>query len=140
MYPTTKEVQDAVQQTNVDGYIPTVKNWKKQYYNKKWSALSTEHKKEALANLIYQIATLDKQIILVAFGTEYSYNKLNKLITIGHNASIVSTLHEIGHALWGDKEIDACRYSVAIFMQVFPKEFKQLTWDGHMLKRKNVNY
>ena len=68
--------------------------------------------------------------------SEYSYIPWIHTITIGEKPSILSTLHEIGHAIRGSKELNACVFSIALFKMCFPEEFKNLEWKGHVLIRK----
>lgn len=56
----------------------------------------------------------------------------------GEHYSILSTLHELGHHLFGASELDACRFSVWLFRAAFPNAYDQLEWDGHTLRRPRV--
>jgi hypothetical protein len=76
-----------------------------------------------------------KPEILVSRRGEYFYAPDSHLIAIGDKLSIISSLHELGHHLLGSSELEACRFSVHLFKQVFPKAYAKLTWDGHMLKK-----
>lgn len=65
----------------------------------------------------------------------YAYNFQDNEIMLDHNhASVVSTLHEFGHYLMGDSELEACRFSVWLFAEAFPGSYAKLHFDGHMLK------
>lgn len=130
---------DAISKTDVSWYTPILKSWKKTFYNKKWSKETDEYKFTALHTLTILItqASSNKEVITIQ-GTQYAYQPHQKILMLGTTPSILSTLHECGHAIWGTKEIDACRFSVALFKTVFPKEYSQLEWDGHMLKRKQT--
>lgn len=139
MYPSTEQVIEAVSKTNVDWYIPVVKSWKTNYYNRKWSKETNEYKLLALQTLASLIkASSPSYSYTVIVGDQYCFRPWLNQIELGQNPSILSTLHEIGHAIWGPSELDACRFSVAIFKTVFPKEFSQLEWKGHMLFRKQT--
>ena len=61
-------------------------------------------------------------------GTQYIELNMNKL-------SIITTLHELYHYLYGGSELEACRFSVWLFREAFPKAYARLVWDGHMLVR-----
>jgi len=47
--------------------------------------------------------------------------------------SVVTTLHEFGHAL-GKGERKACRWSINLFRRVFPKQFARCGHDGHLVR------
>ena len=66
-------------------------------------------------------------------GECYYYQPTTKTIRIPEKLSIISCLHELGHHLKGASELEACRFSVHLFKQCFPKAFAKLRWDGHML-------
>lgn len=132
-YPTTEQVLHAVKHTDTSEFEPIVKEWKKNFYTKLWSKLTTKEKISALKQLIN---TLTNNKIEIIEGKEYLYNTMTKTIVLGPSPSIISTLHEVGHCLWGLREIDACRFSVSIFTKVFPNEYKKLEWKGHMLVNK----
>lgn len=51
--------------------------------------------------------------------------------------SIISALHELGHAIHGDSELKACSWSIKLFQASFPKAFKKLIWKNHMLVKKD---
>lgn len=66
---------------------------------------------------------------------EYAYRPSDQTIMLDHNRpSIISALHELGHHLYGDSELQACRFSVWLFKEAFPKSYAKLRWEGHMLK------
>ena len=46
--------------------------------------------------------------------------------------SVITYLHEFGHAL-GKDEVDACVWSVNLFRRVFPRSFERCQFDGHMV-------
>lgn len=136
-YPTTEEVLEATEKINVDWYIEMVKLWKTHFYKKQWSKSDDEYKFLALSILVQLISAISKnRDINYVYGVEYSYIPDLNLITLGKKPSIISTLHELGHAIIGHPEIDACAFSTAIYRKVFPTEYKKLEWKGHMLVRK----
>lgn len=67
-------------------------------------------------------------------GTCYQIEQ--KRIILTDPPSILSALHELGHHLYGESELDACRFSVHLFKEEFPKSFAKLTWKGHQLVKK----
>ena len=108
--------------------------WKEMNYNNKWSGKNDAQKIESLKELIDVMCPADRCI-----GNQYCYDPINRRITLDyHNPSILSTLHEIGHCLYGESELKACKFSVWLFKDVFPKAFQKLKWDDHMLKQSNA--
>jgi hypothetical protein len=64
----------------------------------------------------------------------YAYDPVANTILLDHNhPSIVSTLHEFWHSVIGESELEACRFSVWLFKETFPKSYEELKWKGHML-------
>lgn len=119
-----------------DGTIQTVNNWKKM-----WKiAKKKETKAMLLASLVKSLAVITYQKpVKVKFDIDAPscyYNKKTKTININKSLSIISTLHELAHHLYGPSELRACRWSIHLFRNVFPIGFKKLSWDGHMLKQK----
>jgi len=50
------------------------------------------------------------------------------------NLSVVTALHEFGHALGKDEE-QTCRWSINLFRRFFPRAYSRLIPVGHMLRR-----
>lgn len=65
------------------------------------------------------------------------YIPISKTIVMNNSLSIISVLHEFAHHLFGPDELKACRWSVWLFKKTFPKAFDKLTWQDHMLIRKD---
>lgn len=66
----------------------------------------------------------------------YAFNPRERIVMLEDgNPSIISTLHETAHALYGSSELQACQFSIRLFKAVYPKAFAKLVWEGHMLKR-----
>lgn len=118
--------------------------WKDSFYTKKWKEKSVKDKVAALTVLAYRVyyETLpsnDTRMLQVINSNRYAYHPgKNVILMNSHRASILSVLHEVGHAIHGESELDACAYSIKLFAKVFPTEFKHLEWHGHMLKRKQT--
>ena len=101
-------------------------------YEKQWKNKTKREKFNSL-NLL---AEMCGESITVEEGT-YSYNIKTRTIKIEvENPSIISTLHEIGHALLGPNELYACAWSTQYFKLCFPREYEKLKWEGHMLRKK----
>ena len=138
-YPTKEQILEAPHQPT-ENERTAIARWKKTYY-KDWSNLSTQNKHNRLAVLLAElnIANRGKQINYTIHNDGWQYTPHNKTITgTDNNPSIISALHELGHHLYGDSELDACRYSVGLFKSCFPKSYNKLTWKGHMLVKNNA--
>jgi hypothetical protein len=132
IYPTKEKIMAPHTPQFTAEDIETVKNWKKLYF-KGWSKLDLGVKITALKHLIH---LLSPNVYTVS-GETYCYipNHQPLIMLDTENPSILSTLHEIGHARYGSSELKACRFSVWLFKICFPRSFEQLSWDGHMLKK-----
>lgn len=54
-------------------------------------------------------------------------------IVMKGRVSVLTYLHEFGHALKGMSEFAACRWSINLFREIFPDNFKRLVAKGHYL-------
>ena len=66
-------------------------------------------------------------------GASHYIPSAHRIVLVGR-LSVVTCLHEIAHAR-GMGEHDACRWSVNLFRQVFPRQFARLIQRGHTLVR-----
>src|SRR4051794_27713666 len=55
-------------------------------------------------------------------------------IVLRGRLSVVSALHEFGHAL-GKDERKACRWSINLFRRCFPRSWQRVRFDGHMVRK-----
>lgn len=133
-YPTKEGIMDK-QLTDEINYpeevIDTMYTIKSAWYK------ATNHKK---TQLLYTMITLINHFyngkpFCITEGKEYCYHPNTQTIVLGKPLSIISSLHELGHHLFGPSELKACRFSVHLFKKVFPKAFAKLIWHGHMLKQ-----
>jgi hypothetical protein len=115
--------------------IESLRLWKQQHY-KNWSSKS---KKDKISDLNWLIMTIMKAEKSTkdwwSVNTDfYGWEENSGTFFINKNRpSIISTLHEIGHALHGRSELEACRFSVWLFKIVFPKSHEKLKSEGHLL-------
>lgn len=65
-----------------------------------------------------------------------SYTPIADMITLRGRLSVVTYLHEFGHAL-GYGEQGACRWSINLFRRMFPRSFARLRASGHTLTQTN---
>jgi hypothetical protein len=117
--------------------LHVVRAWKPLW--KKARQSDEQTKFQALATLINQLADLYQKPIIVAYEPETPscyYQPAIQRLVINKTLSILSTLHEFAHHLYGSSETKACRWSVWLFKKTFPKAFNRLEWQGHMLIRK----
>ncbi len=137
-YPTKKEILDHPVIIKPET-IAIIKAWKSEFFHN-WSDWDNQTKLTRLNSLIYCIQVMENTGIpfaKVKEGKEYKYNL--KTNTIYHNKnipSIISSLHELAHHLFGDSEFNACRWSVHAFKQCFPHSFGKLEWQNHKLVKK----
>lgn len=135
-YPTKEEILDFIPNIDVSPAIPILKEWKKTYY-KKWSKKPIEERIDQLKKLVESLNTTTKEKALVNYGNAYCYYPPIKTVQISSKkASIISTLHEFGHHIFGTSELHACAFSTKLFIEVFPKDYQKLTWKGHLLVKK----
>lgn len=57
-------------------------------------------------------------------------------IVLRGRLSVITALHEIGHALHGHSEHMACTWSLAYFRACFPRSWERLSFSGHMAIRR----
>jgi len=113
--------------------IMLIKQWKKIWKPQK---LQKKRKLQALIMLIKLLAILYNKPIKTKYkpkSLSFGYSPKTKTITLNQTLSIISTLHEFAHHLHGPSELKACRWSIHLYKETFPKNFKKLKWKGHML-------
>ena len=57
------------------------------------------------------------------------------LIELNGKLSVVTYLHEFAHAIGKNDEYSACRWSLNIFRQCFPRSFARCRAEGHVVRR-----
>lgn len=141
-YPTKDEILSNLKKPD-EITKQKIIEWKKEFYYGKWKDSSKENKINAFISLIATLINNNQKIKYAINITDKWYILINtknqETQEIGidqNNLSIISCLHEIGHALHGKKELDACTYSIGIFIECFPKEYSDLMWKGHLLIKK----
>jgi hypothetical protein len=136
-YPTKEEILSNEVIFNKNE-IDIINFWKKTFYNGKWGKLSEHEKFYYLSKLIVKISnSYNKPIRAIYISRMAGYNPWIEAIFL-NKPSITTSLHELAHHLNGENELEACRWSIWLFMKCFQKEYNNLTWDGHLLvKRKN---
>lgn len=141
-YPTREEIINEPHK-HKPAVIRLVKLWKKEI----WFPLrdrepTDELKFAALQTLIQRIATEAYQkpveVEYEAEAMSCYYQPMHNRIVINKSLSILSSLHELAHHLFGSSEAKACRWSVWLFAKAFPKAYSQLEWRGHLLVRRRA--
>lgn len=136
-YPTKEEILAEPYEPSEETYS-VVRKWKAAYFDGKWKDAGEENKYNQLHELIAAICVSlnEPQPHWTGNIDHWYYDPLEKTISADINKlSIISALHELGHHILGDSELEACRFSIGIFMKCFPNTYKKLVWDGHMLKK-----
>lgn len=126
-------------------YVPTqgelnaLKYWKSNYFNSVWKSLSKSDRMEYIKRLISDLNVEERGTpYRWNVDSEYSYmhayeGNASMISVDADNPSIISSLHELGHHLFGSDEFEACRYAVGLFKAAFPNAFDKLQWKGHLL-------
>jgi len=147
-YPETVEesIDDGIKYRL--GVIPALKRWRDK---KLWGSKTNRQRLEGLTVLAQELSPLyDIEVPSISGGgidldatvRETKMNQsgsscyvpaLHEIIMSG-NLSIITFLHEFGHAL-GKNEKQTCRWSINLFKRVFPKQFAKLDHSKHTLIR-----
>jgi hypothetical protein len=131
IYPSKEEVLDAVNNMVFDKNMKILSK-------KLW--LTKAHIDNHGKRLYYFLGLLllDNPVFSftkIDFGTKYYYDSKHDILGIDeNNPSLVSTLHEMCHKLYGHDELTAQSKAVAIFKKVFPEVYDKCHFEGHMLK------
>lgn len=141
-YPTKEQII-GTPHTHKPEVIKLVKLWKKEvWFPLRNQGPSDKDKFEALKALIQRIAEEAYQKpVEVDYEAEVMscyYQPDRNRIVINKSLSILSSLHELAHHLFGPSELKACRWSVWLFKKTFKKAYSQLEWRGHMLVKPRV--
>lgn len=135
-YPTKEEIL-AVNIRFSQEELTLVKEWKKHNFSngqwKRFSPLEKLHALELLAAGLNKINNGGDLSFTKSDTTAYYDGDTNSINIPPAKPSIISTLHELGHHLYGASEIAACRFSVSLFKQCFPQSYEKLQWKAHTL-------
>jgi hypothetical protein len=129
MYPTAKTIM-ATPVLFRPGVLAAVRAWKREYRGQRRTP-------QALEALVHRLATLYKKPVRVVFdkGCPPCYIPGARVMVLQpHFGSIVTTLHEFAHHIFGRSETQACRWSVWLFKRTFPRTFERCTFDGHFVR------
>lgn len=137
-YPTKEEILTP-EMVFAPELVTIMLKWKNVFW--KNSKEDDAAKRAALGDLIHLLNAYygkETQLVFMSLGRTVNssdyYNITTDTIHM-KDASIISFLHEYGHANTGRSELAACRYSVQLFKLIFPIAYEKLIWDGHMLRK-----
>lgn len=131
-YPTKEEILQEIEISPT--IIKDLISWKEKWY-KQWSSRNNRYKNQAIKVLIRKLSKKNKPDI--AGSDRFAYLPDFKTILVNtEKISIISTLHELAHHLFGPEELFACQWSVQLFRICFPKQYQKLEWKGHLLVKK----
>lgn len=135
-YPTKKEILETNPLINKKT-IQTTLQWKHTFI-KNWNKKPNSQKITELNILITQINLIyNKQDIKIKNYKKYRYNLQNQILYHNSkNPSIISSLHELAHHLYGKSELTACSWSIHLYILCFPLQYKKLIWNNHLLIKK----
>lgn len=135
MYPTKDEIL-ANPPGNIVEDTEILEEWKTKYY-KGWKEKTIEEKHKALKELVNNLSRLRSHPCKIQTNDEENYYLPDShTINISKSKpSIISTLHEFGHHMYGESELKACGYSIWMYKIVFPKMYKKMKFEGHLLKK-----
>lgn len=163
MYPTKQQIITSLPDINIPkNIIKILQIWKREHWDiiedtpqqlKEWKFQPFEKNSEKMKRIIKSHKRKKIRLLLDILGktlkikinkVEFDHSKKSfcipeiKTIILGNQPiSIISTLHEFAHLLLGINETKACAWSIKLFKEAFPKEFKKLKWNGHkLIKRK----
>lgn len=135
-YPTEEEIL-AERPKFKEGLVLIVNLWKATSM-KNWQKDPKWVKIEYLSLLIQAICCLyhkSEPKIMITHEYACDIKRREIFVDISH-PSIISTLHETAHYLFGESELGACRWSIWLFKECFPKSYNNLVFDGHLLVKK----
>ena len=132
-YPTKNEIINC-RTTPTKHDIKITKTWKKTIWK---MPKNTEEKITTIIILLKLLSITHNKKTRIRFNPEIPsacYSKKYDTIIL-NNYSIISALHELGHAIYGNSELKACSWSTKLFQYSFPMAFDKLHWEGHQLKQ-----
>ena len=133
MYPTKKEILKYKIHKKKESLL-TMRIWKKDNF-KRWKDKTSQEKIRELNKLINNLNKINQgKNLRISESDKYCYDIKEQIIFHDtNNPSIVSSLHELAHHLYGSNELITCAWSIQHFIDIFPKQYKKLQWKGHLL-------
>ena len=140
-YPTQEEIMNDPP-THKPAVISLVRDWKKNVWREAKTG-EPQARYLALESLVKRLASEGYQrpveVAFVADAPSCYYMPTQNRIVINSSLSIISSLHELAHHLFGPSETQACRWSVHLFRKAFPRAFERLEVRGHTLVKRQTN-
>lgn len=131
-YPTRSQIMLEPRPFFRFGLFKVVSNWKEWAYPE-WSLKDEDLRMENLQGLVQGICKVyEVPVPKVLFGDTDCYSPLTQEILLT-KPSVVTTLHELAHHLFGPSEYHACRFSVWLYKLRFVSAYEKLEWHGHLL-------
>ena len=134
-YPTREQILEKEIKHKKET-IKILKNWKKNVWKPVKKGGDNNLKFDALEILVRSLSEIYQKPINIIYEPERpscSYDQLTQTLFINKSLSIISTLHEFAHHLYGPNELQTCRWSVNLFRKIFPRAYNRLKWNRHML-------
>jgi hypothetical protein len=136
-YPTKEEILREPRPKHRRDVLALVREWKRTDWRKARRSSETM-KRIQLTGLICDIARIYDKPVSVSWNPGSNngcYNPETRIIHLFGTPSIITSLHELAHHLFGRSERQACRWSVWLFRKTFPLAYIVLVWRGHLLVR-----
>jgi hypothetical protein len=136
-YPTKEQIlkTEIMYPSNV---LSIIGLWKRVCY-KGWRDKSNEEKNNDIKALINTISIIyEHEEIKVVIEPKQEprceqNSQSNTIFLDANKSSILTSFHELAHALFGGSELKACRWSIWLFKKAFPRSYDKLKWKRHML-------
>jgi hypothetical protein len=133
-YPKRDEILALPAPTHRPDVLKLVKLWKREVWNDA-RGIGEDAKTEACVRLGLAILHIygkdDWEVVYNPLGIACC-DPVGKRIIL-EKGSIITTMHEVAHALFGSSELKACRWSVWLFRKTFNKAYAKLVWKEHCL-------
>jgi hypothetical protein len=134
-YPTKEEILSYSDLPANQQAIAVIKDFKKDWRETK-DNITDEMKHALIRSMLIKLAKIFQvEEPKTSLGDYFCYIPAEQRIVFGPKPSIISSLHEFGHHLYGSSELLACVFSVNHFKEAFPIAYKNLKWKGHMLTK-----
>lgn len=137
MYPTKDEILTEPRPFFRLGLFNTVTQWKLGYYSfASWrNQTDAEHLESltALVKMICEVYNYPAPLMRLGDSDCYIPGEFEGGVIQLTKPSIMTTLHELAHHLFGPSEYHACRFSVWLYKLRFGSAYNKMTWHGHLL-------
>ncbi len=133
-YPTKEEIMAEPWPMHKKRLVTGVIAWKKNVWKEaKYDSSLKARALELLVTLMGEAYDKPCNFTVQEGIPSPCYNPTTKTIHMNETMSIISTMHEFSHHIFGPDEGKACRWSVHLFRKTFPTAYNKLVWQGHCL-------